>query len=62
MVGDTNYNLVDWSQSEAWKDEGMSLPSECFSACVYQKEGDDSGTVFCFAIGDEQVTCNDERK
>ena len=34
---------VDWAQSEAWKGEGMSLPSECYSGCVYQKEGDDSG-------------------
>merc|ERR1719500_278701 len=62
MVGDTNYNLVDWAESEAWKGEGMSLPSECYSGCVYQKEGDNSGTVFCFAMGGEQVTCNDARK
>ena len=34
---------VDWAESEAWKGEGMSLPSECYSGCVYQKEGDDSG-------------------
>merc|ERR1719341_2763675 len=61
MVGDTNYNLVDWAQAEAWKEEGMILPTECYSACVYQMEDDDSGTIFCFAAGDQQVTCNDER-
>ena len=34
---------VDWAESEAWKEEGMSLPTECYSACVYKMEGDDSG-------------------
>jgi len=51
MVGDINYNLVDWAQAESWKEEGMILPTECYSACVYQMEDDDSGTIFCLQRG-----------
>ena len=31
----------------------------CLNDCVYQKEGQ-TGSKFCFAMGDEKVECNDE--
>ena len=34
---------VDWAEFEAWKGDGMTLPAECFSSCVYRVAGDDSG-------------------
>ena len=34
---------VDWAEFEGWKEDGMTLPTECFSSCVYRVAGDDSG-------------------
>merc|ERR1711862_183149 len=59
-VGYYKYWLVDYHEAEQWKKEGMRLPRRCYNGCIYTMDGDDSGDLYCFARGRQDVMCYDE--
>merc|ERR1711944_101188 len=59
-VGYYKYYLVDYHEAEQWKKEGMRLPRKCYNGCIYTMDGDDTGDLYCFARGRQEVMCYDE--
>merc|ERR1712001_333496 len=54
------YYLVDFLEAEGWKKEGMMLPRRCYNGCIYTMDMDNSGDLYCFARGRQDVMCYDE--
>ena len=50
MVGNISYSLVK---------SGGDVPSDCLNSCVYTQD-DDPDKMFCFARGNETVTCRED--
>merc|ERR1719507_315103 len=60
MVGDYKYYLVNYPEAEDMRKQGMMLPRKCYNDCIYSMDMDNSGDLYCFARGRQDVMCYDE--
>ena len=53
-VGEVSYIKVEYL--------GRTVPENCLNDCVYEREGEEGGSRFCFAHGSLPVVCKDDQE